>query len=152
ALVAITGPSGKPFSDHARGELVELGAPRLDLPLDADTRLGESETANAGVDVVGRFVQRGEWQVIGQADDAVLDIAILGAEHSKGPALPNIDKLDLLELLALLLDQHDAGATREARQQLARLAEQLLECAAPTAADDPAFDLAALLVTDVADF
>src|SRR5262249_48567210 len=82
---------------------------------------------------------------------AIFDVAILGHEHGKGPALPEIDELDLLELLALLLDQHHSGAARKARQQLASLAEQLFERTAPTAADDPAFDLAAFLVADVAD-
>ena len=85
-LVAAARPGGKAFGDHARGQLVELGAALLDLPLDAGARFGEREPADPRIDVVGRLVERGERQALRERDDAVLDVAVLAHQHRERPA------------------------------------------------------------------
>ena len=119
--------------------------------LDAPARLGKGQAADAGIDVVRGLVQRGERQPFGERDDAVLDVAILADEHGERLALAEIDEFDLLQPLALLVDQDHAGAARQARQHLARLGEKVLGRAAPPASGHAALDLAALFLADVAD-
>ena len=114
--------------------------------LDAGARLGQGQPADAGIEVVRGFAQRGERQAFGAAVTMRFSTSP-SSPTSTASARPSTetDELDLLQPLALLVDQHDAGAARQARQHLARLAEQLLDRAAPPAAGDAALDLAAFL-------
>ena len=48
AVVAVARPGGETFGDDARGQLVELGAPLLDLRLDAGAGLGQGTARRCG--------------------------------------------------------------------------------------------------------
>jgi len=89
------------------------------------------------------------------AGGTILEAALVAPQplldHGQGLVGAQGDELDVLERLALLVDEHDAGAARQARQHLAGFAEQVLDGAAPAASGDAALDLAALFDADVAD-
>ena len=132
----------RPSVTTLRGQRIELRAALVDLPFDARARLFQGTPADAGIDVVRGLLQRGQRQPFGERDDAVLDVAVLADQHRQRPAGPEIDELDLLQPLALLLDQHHAGAARQSRQHLAGIAEQILDGAAPPGSGETALDLA----------
>src|SRR5262249_36559805 len=63
-----------------------------------------------------------------------------------------IDELDLLQGLALLIDQHQAGAAGKPRQHGPGFGEELLNGAMAAVAGDASLDVAPLLLAHFADF
>ncbi|OWK18759.1 hypothetical protein AJ88_01455 [Mesorhizobium amorphae CCBAU 01583] len=103
-----------------------------------------------GVEEVRGLVQLRDGDAGGQVDDAVLDIAVLRHQHGQRLGRLELDEFDVLERHLVLGGEHQAGATRHARQHLAGLGQHMLQRRARAGGAHLRLDDAALLVGKVA--
>ena len=63
----------------------------------------------------------------GSSIDPVLDVAVLRHQHGQRLGRLELDELDMLQRHLVLGGEHEPGAARHARQQLAGLGQHLLQ-------------------------
>src|SRR6266513_706416 len=149
ALSVTTGPARQPGRDHPRCQLVELRLMRADLILDIRPRLLDRAADEPSIEVITGADQGCRRQTERHLDYPVLDEAVLGDQHDKRAARPEMHELDVLQWPFRLWHDDDPGTVRQAGERRGRLFQRLREALAPRRAE--ALEVVPLGLREIAD-